>query len=82
MDEKKELRKEQKRIYQREYSKKTNNEAAKKWQKNSDNIMRVALNVYPKTESDIAEHLRKQENKAGYLKNLIRADIEKNKENF
>lgn len=31
------------------------------------------------TEADIIDQLEKQENKAGYIKSLIRADISKNK---
>jgi len=75
MDDKTELRKEQKRIYQREYSKKTNYEANKKWDKK--NSVRIPLNVYPATEGDILEQLEKQDNRSGYIKSLIRADIEK-----
>lgn len=32
-----------------------------------------------KTDADIVEHMAAQENKQGYLKALIRADMEKNK---
>ncbi len=36
----------------------------------------ITLRLYP-TDTDILEHLGRQENKQGYLKKLIRADMER-----
>ena len=38
---------------------------------------RLYIDLYP-SESDMIEHIEKQPNKQGYIKGLIRADIEKN----
>ena len=35
---------------------------------------RLTLDFYP-TESDLLEHINKQENKQGYIKDLIRKDM-------
>lgn len=37
----------------------------------------ISIAFYP-TETDILEHLQSQAKKATYIKNLIRADMEKN----
>lgn len=37
---------------------------------------RISLDFYP-TEADLWEHIQSQPNKQGYIKNLIRADMEK-----
>lgn len=37
---------------------------------------RISLDFYP-TETDLWEHIQSQPNKQGYIKNLIRADMEK-----
>jgi hypothetical protein len=47
----------------------------RKWAKENKREYRLA--VMKKTEADIIEHLEKQENKAGYIKSLIRADMQK-----
>lgn len=41
------------------------------------NMKRYAIDVAKKTEDDIIAQLEKQTNKAGYIKALIRADIER-----
>ena len=43
------------------------------------NMKRYTIDVAKKTEADIIAQLEKQTNKAGYIKALIRADIEKEK---
>lgn len=40
-------------------------------------MKRYAIDVAKKTEGDIIAQLEKQTNKAGYIKALIRADIER-----
>lgn len=42
-------------------------------------VRQFAVRFYP-ADSDAWEHLQKQPNKAGYIKALIRADIEKSAE--
>lgn len=39
-------------------------------------IKRLFIELYP-TDADILEHLQKQESTAGYIKQLIREDIQK-----
>jgi DNA-directed RNA polymerase subunit RPC12/RpoP len=57
------------------------NEARKKAKKNyQSKVKRFTVDFYP-TEADIYEQLQKQPKKQTYIKNLIRADIEK-KENI
>lgn len=46
-----------------------------KWQ--AENVTRYVVKVVKKTEADIIDQLEKQPNKSGYIKTLIRADIEK-----
>lgn len=41
------------------------------------NMKRYAIDVAKKTEGDIIAQIEKQTNKAGYIKSLIRADIER-----
>lgn len=41
------------------------------------NTTGVLLKLNNKTDADILEHLNAQDNKQGYIKNLIRADINK-----
>ena len=43
------------------------------------NVVRITFKVRKTTEPDILEKLESVENKSGYIKSLIRADIEKNK---
>lgn len=46
-----------------------------KYAKNNTKDIRISLNK--KTDADILEMLESQPNKQGYIKQLIRADIEK-----
>lgn len=43
------------------------------------NTKQIALVLNIKTDADIIEHLQKQANKQGYIKELIRRDIEEEK---
>lgn len=43
-----------------------------------DQGKRMTVDFYP-SEADLIEQIEKQPNKQGYIKSLIRADIEKNK---
>lgn len=43
------------------------------------NVVRITFKVIKTTEPDILEKLESVENKSGYIKSLIRADIEKDK---
>lgn len=43
------------------------------------NVVRVTFKVIKTTEPDILEKLESVENKSGYIKSLIRADIENEK---
>ena len=45
-------------------------------QKYKEKVKRVAVDFYP-TEADLFEHIEKQENKQGYIKSLVRKDMEK-----
>lgn len=52
-------------------------EAQKKAKKKyRDKGKRLTLDFYP-TESDLWEHIQAQPNKQGYIKSLIRADMER-----
>lgn len=42
-------------------------------------LMQFKMSLSPKTETDLIEMLEIQPNKAGYIKRLIREDIERNK---
>lgn len=42
---------------------------------NESNVKQVKMNINRKTDADIIEHLAKQPNVQGYLKNLIRKDM-------
>ena len=44
---------------------------------NKEHTTQIKMALNNKTDSDIIEHLQKQENKTGYIKNLIRNDINK-----
>lgn len=50
---------------------------AKYKKKNSKTLTVLFSKIY---ESDLLEHLEKQENKCGYIKELIKKDMKKNKE--
>lgn len=41
-------------------------------------VKRIMIEFYP-TEADLWEHINRQPNKQGYIKNLIRADMETEK---
>ena len=42
-----------------------------------DKTTQVVVRFYNATENDLLEHLNAQESKAGYIKRLIREDMEK-----
>lgn len=68
---------ERKNARQREYSKRTGYASSTKYEK--DNVKRYVVKVVVNTEQDIIDRLESQENKMGYIKRLIREDIQKNK---
>ena len=41
------------------------------------NVIRIMVEFYP-PDADLLDHLKKQPNKQGYIKSLIRNDISKN----
>ena len=47
--------------------------AAKKYM---EKVKRITIEFYP-TEADLVEHINRQQNKQGYIKSLIRADMGK-----
>lgn len=51
--------------------------AVEKYQKYA--IRQIKFGFHRELDSDILEHLDKQQNKQGYIKDLIRADIAKQK---
>lgn len=54
-------------------------EAQKKAKKKyRDSGKRLTVDFYP-SEADLIEHIEKQQSKQGYIKSLIRADMEKRK---
>lgn len=62
---------------QKEYEKRTGYEAQNKYLK--ENSVSFTMKLFPRTEGDIVERLNQQDNKAGYVKRLIREDIAKEK---
>ena len=62
---------------QQEYERKTGYAAHQKYEKN--NIKRIALALVKNTDADIIDFLETMPNKAGYIKQLIREDIERRK---
>jgi hypothetical protein len=51
--------------------------AVKKFkEKYKERVNRITIDFYP-TEAELWEHLQSQDKKQTYIKNLIRADIEK-----
>lgn len=42
------------------------------------NTTQIKMKLNNKTDADILEHLNKQKNKQGYIKDLIRRDMSKN----
>lgn len=61
---------------QREYEKRTRYAAQRKFDR--ENTKSFTFRFMKKTESDLIEKLESVENKAGYIKKLIRDDISKN----
>ena len=45
---------------------------------NKEKTITVLIRLFKSTDADIIAKLEQQENKTGYIKALIRADIEKN----
>jgi hypothetical protein len=54
--------------------------ASAKYDRN--NTVRVALKLNKRTDADIINRLAQQPNKQGYIKTLIRADIENRQRNL
>lgn len=52
-------------------------QAKKDWMRANTTVITMKLNH--RTDADILEHLSKLDNKNGYIKSLIRADIEKSR---
>jgi len=51
--------------------------AAKKYkEKYKEKVNRITVDFYP-ADSELWDHIQKQDNKQGYIKSLIRADIYK-----
>lgn len=71
-----EEKRERKNERQKEYAKHTNYAAQTKYKKNTTKQITLQLNL--KTDMDILEKLISVPNKQGYIKTLIRKDIEKN----
>jgi hypothetical protein len=46
---------------------------------NKEKTITVLIRLFKSTDADIIAKLEQQENKTGYIKALIRADIEKNR---
>ena len=63
---------------QKEYEKRTNYAAQKKY--NKTNIKSYSFRFMINTENGLIEWLEKQPNKSGYMKELIRKDMEKHKD--
>jgi hypothetical protein len=61
---------------QAEYAKRTGYKAQTQYTK--ENTMRVLLVFNKNTEPDLIIHLQSTENKSGYIKRLIREDIQQN----
>lgn len=72
-----EEKKEKKNAWQREYAKTAGREKREKYMK--EHSKSVAFRLFLPQDNDMALFLETKENKAGYIKDLIRADIEKNK---
>ena len=66
---------ERKNARQREYAKKTHYASDMKYKKS--NTKQIALRLNYNTDADILEKIENVENTQGYIKSLIRADIEK-----
>lgn len=64
--------------YQKEYEKKTKYASKIKYQ--NKNIVKITLKFVKTTESDLIERIESQENKAGYIKRLVREDMNKSRQ--
>ena len=69
--------KKNKRDYNKEYGKRTGYAAQVKYQK--ERSKQIIFRVFSPQEDDISEWLDKQPNKSGYIKGLIRSDMERKK---
>ena len=56
--------------------KKTSDAQIRAVQKYRQKIKRITIDIYP-TEMEMWDHIQSQEKKQTYIKNLIRADMEK-----
>lgn len=63
--------------YQREYNKRTNYASQNKYHKERGKV--VSIRLFTPQDDDILEFLDAQPNKAGYFRELVRADMEKKK---
>lgn len=72
-----EEKKQRKNTRQKEYDKETGYAAQIKYQK--EKMKPYTIRISTVTEQDIIDQLDKQESKAGYVKRLIREDIERSK---
>ena len=46
---------------------------------NKENVKQLVLHLNTKTDKDIIDYISNKDNKTGYIKELIRADMENNK---
>ncbi|MBS6940737.1 MAG: hypothetical protein KH142_04515 [Slackia piriformis] len=44
-----------------------------------ENIVRVAVGFNRRTEPELVERIEEEENKAGYIRSLVREDVERRK---
>lgn len=61
------------------YKEERRNKTMSDYNYEKNNCTRVSIKLGNKTDADIIEQLNKQENKQGYIKQLIRDDISVNK---
>lgn len=66
-----------KREIQKDYEKRTGYAAQHKY--NKESTKSIMIRLMKNTEMDIIKRLDEQENKSGYIKRLIREDIEREK---
>ena len=69
-------KKEHRNKIQREYAKRSNYAASNKY--NKEKTKQFSIRLVISKDGDILEKLSNQESAAGYIKKLIRQDIEKN----
>ena len=72
-----EEKRERKNARQKNYEKETGYAAINKY--NKERTKSYAIRFFMATEQDLIDYLESQDNKAGYIKKLIREDMEKNK---